>query len=61
MAAEAYLEGSILYIQGHPWDLEVGSVDEALEILDAIKVPGAPKSVRVFTRPKRRRQKRINA
>jgi hypothetical protein len=57
--SQAYLEGSILYIDGTLWDAEVGDVDEALDILSRIKVPGAPKTVRVFTRPKRRRQKKV--
>lgn len=50
--SQAWLEGTILYIDGRVWDTEVENLTEALEILDGIKVKGVPKSVRVFTRPR---------
>ena len=57
MKSEAFLEGTVLYIDGEEWGIDY-SPDEAAEVVASLQgLHNAPTGVRIFSRP-RRYQKR---
>ena len=56
MRSTAYLEGSILYIDGRAQDVDF-TLSEAVEYIETLQIdPRAPAGVRVFSRPRSRRK-----
>ena len=54
--AEAWLEGSVLYIGDHMVACDY-TAQEAVEEIEGLQgMPGAPTGVRIFHRPRRRRR-----
>ena len=51
MQSEAYLEGTILYIDGHVHGIDFTPGEAAEYVADLKDFPNAPTGVRIFSRP----------